>query len=127
MLDSRFFKPKPMMLAATAALLLAAQPAAAGRQAMSLGNNQFVRVSVNYTIQRNIEDKGEEAMVAMQEQARRMIYNMAKRECTQLLEVLAETCKIASINVSVQIRPKRTYQPRQLYITGRAQYRVKMK
>jgi hypothetical protein len=58
---------------------------------VSVGINMFVPVT----------DGGEQAIKA-QEDARRVVYDLAARECAVLRDALASECHLESINVNVQ-------------------------
>jgi glutamine amidotransferase PdxT len=60
-----------------------------------------VRVSVGINMFVPLTDGGEQAIKA-QEDARRLVYDLAARECAILRDVLASECRLESINVNVQ-------------------------
>jgi hypothetical protein len=60
-----------------------------------------VRVSVGINMFVPVTDGGEQAIKA-QEDARRVVYDLAARECAVLRDALASECHLESINVNVQ-------------------------
>jgi hypothetical protein len=60
-----------------------------------------VRVSVGINMFVPVTDGGEQAIKA-QEDARRVVYELAARECAVLRDALASECHLESINVNVQ-------------------------
>ena len=60
-----------------------------------------VRVSVGINMFIQLTDGGDQAIKA-QEDARRIVYDLAERECAILREVVASECRLESINVNVQ-------------------------
>jgi hypothetical protein len=67
---------------------------------MTMGAEQ-VRVSVGINMFVAVTDGGEQAIKA-QEDARRVVYDLAARECAVLRDALASECHLESINVNVQ-------------------------
>ena len=67
---------------------------------MTTGAEQ-VRVSVGINMFVPVTDGGEQAIKA-QEDARRVVYDLAARECVVLRDALASECHLESINVNVQ-------------------------
>jgi len=68
--------------------------------------NQSISVSVSYTFTLPAET-GTAAVQSASELGRRQAYEMAGRECANLLATIAESCSLANINVSSQ--PQRVY------------------
>jgi len=66
--------------------------ASAEQVRISVGVNMFVPAP---------SDDGEQALKA-QEASRKMIYELAGRECAVLRETLASECRLESVNVNVQ-------------------------
>jgi len=69
---------------------------------MSKRPNEIVRINVNVNFQisaaADLSDDAEKA----RENARRAIYEMAKRECVIILELMAQECRLESVNVNFQ-------------------------
>lgn len=66
-------------------------------------HNQPVRVNVgmNFFLPGPTDDSQEAA--AVRDRAKRMIYQLAIRECSIAKEVLASDCRIESVNVSINV------------------------
>jgi hypothetical protein len=61
-----------------------------------------IRVTVNVSVfAPSVNDSGAPAMQA-QEAGRKMIYEVAGHECALLLSVLANECRLESVNINVQ-------------------------
>lgn len=60
-----------------------------------------VRVSVGINLFIPLSEGGDQSVKA-QEDARRIVYDLAGHECAVLREVLASECRLESINVNVQ-------------------------
>lgn len=67
------------------------------------GNLVRVQIAVNFTIQ----NAGGDAEQRLAEHARRRVYEMAARECEQVIEVFAQDCRLSAINVNVREQPGR--------------------
>mgnify|MGYP001205299559 CR=1 FL=1 len=63
------------------------------------GGSIRVQVGVNMFMPGATDDSA--AADQLREQARRIVYKMAARECDVVLEVLAKECRLESINVNV--------------------------
>jgi hypothetical protein len=70
-------------------------PPAAEQIRVSVGVNMFVPAP---------SDNSEQSLKA-QEDARRMVYNLAAHECTILRDILASECRLDTININVQRVP----------------------
>jgi len=74
-------------------------PVSAEQIRINVGVNTFVAASA---------DNSEESLKA-QEGARRMIYELAARECAILLDLLAGECRLESVNVNAQRAPSNQF------------------
>lgn len=73
-----------------------------GQQPTAPPSAEQVRVSVGINMfMAAPSDAGDEAM-KIQEAGRRLIYDLASRECTILRDVLASDCRLESVNVNIQ-------------------------
>lgn len=108
---------------AAAILALLCVNAHAGPYDVDNNRNQTVTVSVNYTFTLPA-DGGTDAAQSASERGRRQAYDMAGRECANLLATIAETCSLGSVNVSSQ--PQRAYaqQPDGINIRVSANFRI---
>jgi len=93
-------------------------PIVAEQVRISIGVNMFVPAS---------NDDSEQAVKA-QEDGRRLVYNVAARECAVLRDVLASDCRLDSVNVNVQrVNANQNYgQPRGdgFNINGNVTFRI---
>jgi hypothetical protein len=81
-----------------------------------------VRVSVGINMFIPLTDGGEQSVKA-QEDARRMVYDLADHECAILREILASECRLESINVNVQ-RNQFGQQKDGLNVNGNVGFRI---
>jgi hypothetical protein len=81
-----------------------------------------VRVSIGINMFIPLTD-GADQSVKAQEDARRMVYDLADRECTVLREALASECRLESINVNVQ-RNQFGPQKEGLNVNGNVGFRI---
>lgn len=117
-------------IAAVAALCLAG-PSAAQQiviQQRPGGTEQKgeVRVQVNMSFFVNAPTGDAEAAVKAQENARRMLYDSAGRECELLKAVLASECRLESVNVNMN-RNFGNQQPEGFNANGSFAFRVMLK
>ncbi len=92
----------------------AMMPAMADQVRIQVGVNMFVPLS----------DSSDQSIKA-QEDARRVVYDLAEHECAVLREVLASECRLDSINVNIQ-RNQNFGQPQRdgLNINGNVSFRI---
>lgn len=83
-----------------AAALSASQPLAQDRTAMAPERPVRVQLGVNFFMPGSPNDTGEEAE-RVREQARRIVYEMAAKECAVLQSVLARDCRLEAMNVNL--------------------------
>jgi hypothetical protein len=67
--------------------------------------NQQVRVQSSVNMFMPAPTGDGDAAEQWRDRARKMVYQMAARECGMLEEVLAKTCRLEAINVSLQRQP----------------------
>ncbi len=100
------------MLRASFAVLLAAVTNAAAAQTIEIrpgqyaapGTGEQVRVSLSLNAFIAAPVDGDDALKA-QEAGRKMIYEIAGRECAVLRDVIANDCRLESVNVNIQRTP----------------------
>ena len=100
--------PTRLLLAGTSLLLLIASPIAQAQgqriileQSGAPRQEGFVRVQSNVSLfMPGPTGDGEDAQ-KLRDRARRMIYEMAARECDLLREVLAKDCRLESVNTNL--------------------------
>ncbi len=117
------------MAALLAGLVLT--PAAALADTIITGLNhsdQPVTVNVGFNAEVPIADPDETRLAATQKVWRERVYRLGREECTRLLAVVAETCRLTSINVSTDIR-QYPYNPTLplLYINGNDEFAITVK
>lgn len=118
-------------LAAVAAVLLAVPATAqniviqprAGNAAAPKGD---VRISVSMSFFVVGPTDASEAAVKAQEEARRVIYESAARECDVLRAAIASDCRLEAININVN-RQYGSQNPQGFNIGGNFSYRVTLK
>jgi hypothetical protein len=109
-----------LMLAATLPLV----PASAQPVPGSRGETVRVHVNVHFFVPSSLGDDEESAKA--RERARRMVYEMAGRECEILRQVIADDCKLETLNVNVNVRQS-PQQPDGFLVNGSAAYRITRK
>jgi hypothetical protein len=83
-----------------------------------------VTVNMNFFVPASMSDKN--AAVKAQEDARRIFYESASRECQVLLTAIASECRLESINVGMN-RNYSQHQPDSFNANGNFSYRVTIK
>lgn len=119
--------PALAVLAATTLSLITVLPASATPLAMPLHGAQVVTVNVSFSTQVPLADFSEETLAASQKSGRSFIYRLARDECAVLKSIIAETCRLTSLNVSTQIQRHNQQNPVMLYINGNANFAVGLK
>lgn len=119
--------PALAVLAATTLSLITVLPASATSLAMPLHGAQVVTVNVSFSTQVPLADFSEETLAASQKSGRSFIYRLARDECAVLKTIIAETCRLTSLNVSTQIQRHNQRNPVMLYINGNANFSVGLK
>lgn len=86
-----------------------------------------VQVSVNFFIPGPANDTDESARA--RDRARRSVYEMANGECKALLEILADECRLESINVNINRQTQhQAGQPVEgMMVHGSAAFRISQK
>jgi len=87
-------------------------------------NQARIAVAVNMFVEAPT-DSSPQAIKA-QEDARRTIYEIAAGECTLLLKVIAEDCRLENVNVNIN-RHHRPQQPDGFTVRGNMGFRVTLK
>ncbi len=119
--------PALAVLAATTLSLITVLPASATSLAMPLHGAQVVTVNVSFSTQVPLADFSEETLAASQKSGRSFIYRLARGECAVLKTIIAETCRLTSLNVSTQIQRHNNQNPVMLYINGNANFAIGLK
>jgi hypothetical protein len=108
--------------APAAAQQIVIQPRAAA--AIETKNDIRVTVGMGFFAQAPVADA--EAASKAQEQARRVLYEAAARECELLRSVLASECRLDSININVN-RTFGNQQPEGFNANGSFSFHIKLK
>jgi hypothetical protein len=87
------------------------------------GEQVRVQVNVNFFVPGRSDDS--EASQRAQERARRVVYEMAARECGLLRDVIASDCRIENINVNINRHSGQ--QPEGFQAGGNFSFRITMK
>lgn len=117
--------PALAVLVATTLSLITVLPASATSLAMPLHGAQVVNVS--FSTQVPLADLSEETLIASQKSGRSFIYRLARDEYAVLKTIIAETCRLTSLNVSTQIQRHNQRNPVMLHINGNANFSVGLK
>jgi|SRR5436190_24149021 hypothetical protein len=106
---------------------------AASATAQTVGQAPGQRQESTVRIQNNFNffvaapsDDSEEAQ-RLRERARRLVYELAARECTILLEVLAKECRLETVSSSVNRQQYNAQQPAGFTINGSMNLVISMK
>jgi len=86
-----------------------------------------IRITSNFSMSQSVKADDVTAIDAAEEQGRKIIYQRAAQECKLLLDTLASTCKLETLNVfaNVQNRSFRADSSNvDVNTTGNAQYWV---
>jgi hypothetical protein len=121
----KFYAIPALAAFAIAALSLAAVFATpvSARSASHLGG-QFVNVSISFQSQMPLTDVSEKALLNAQHTGRKLVYQMASKECVLLKATIAKTCRLTNLNVSAQVRNQGNQGPMKLYLNGTAKFAI---
>lgn len=100
--------------------------ASAKARVMNIAGGE-VNVSVGFSTQMPLDDMSDQALASTQKRGRTFIYRMAREECAVLKAALAETCRLASLNVNARLNTHHSNQPVTLYLNGNARYLISLK
>ncbi len=128
-MTNRRFPTSPALaiLAATTLSLITVLPVSATSLAMPLHGAQPVTVNISFSTRLPLVDLSEETLTASQKSGRSFIYRLARDECAVLKTIIAETCRLTSLNVSAQIQHQNNQNPVVLYINGNAHFAIGLK
>jgi hypothetical protein len=96
-------------------------------RSMSVSGGGEVNVSVSFSTQMPLADMTDQTLASTQKKGRTFVYRMAREECTVLKAVIAETCRLASLNVSARLNNHSNNQPVTLHLNGNARYLISLK
>lgn len=101
-------------------------PASAGARSVQFQGAEVVNVSVGFNTQIPLPDLREDTLADSQKAGRKFVYRMARDECAVLRATIAETCRLANLNVNTQVQSP-NQGPVLLYINGNANFAISLK
>lgn len=101
-------------------------PALASARSVQLQGVEVVNVSVGFNTQVPLPDLREDTLAESQKAGRKFVYRMARDECAVLRATIAETCRLANLNVNTQVQSP-NQGPVLLYINGNANFAISLK
>ena len=113
-------------LAIAGLALTAAWGASANARIISVQGGE-INVSISFNTQMPLGDTTDQTLMNTQKRGRTFVYRMAREECALLKAIIAETCRLTSLNVSSQLRNQQSKQPVSLYVNGSARYLITLK
>lgn len=116
-----------LALAALVFAGLASSPASSSRLVSGLAGQNIVNVNVSMNMQIPLADDDPETMSAAQVDGRKLLYRLATSECPILMETIAKTCRLNSLNVSSNVRHQNRQVPLMLQLNGNAQFAITLK
>lgn len=122
------FASVPVVAVLTGAALLSGtvSPATAEARSAQFQGAEVVNVNVGFNTQIPLPDLREDTLADSQRAGRKFVYRMARDECAVLRATIAETCRLANLNVNTQVqRPNQG--PILLYINGNANFAISLK
>jgi hypothetical protein len=105
---------------ASAMIVGANSSRAVSKQLIQPFQPEIINVNISFSTQTPLTDTSKQAIDAIQYNGRKLFYLMTQRECETMLEVLASSCKLKSLNMSSRIQQNngRTL----IYLTGSARF-----
>ena len=101
--------------------------ASASMRSSLMQGPEIVYVNVSFNSQAPLADTSDEAIARTQKTSRRFIYRMAVKECAELKETIAETCRLTNLNVSTNVQHQFGNNPVMLNMNGNAQFAIGLK
>lgn len=117
------------LLAATTAVLLVGPVAAQTTPAGADGQSTPVRIQTSLTFFLPGAVSGDELPQKL-DQARKIVYQLAMRECETLRSTIARDCKLESVNSNIrqtETRPQQLQQPEGYHVSGSFQSVITLK
>lgn len=108
-------------------LTLVAVPDAGSARSMTLAGNPVITVNVNFQTQIPVADVSADGVIKSQESARKMLYQLANKECALLQEAIAKTCRLMNLNVNAKVNARPNQNPPFLFINSNARYAITLK
>lgn len=84
-----------------------------------------VRIRFNFHVP--LDDMKPETLAWARNRGRGLIYRMTDGECGVLKSTIAETCRLAGINVRARVRAESRTRPAALSVNGNARYAITLK
>ncbi len=106
---------------------LTSPPAVSSKIAVPLPGQNIVNVNVSLNMQFPIADGDADSLNTAQVDGRKILYRLATSECPILLQTIAATCGLTSLNVSTQIRRQNNQVPVILHLNGSARFAITLK
>lgn len=100
--------------------------ASAKARVMSVAGGE-INVSVSFSTQMALDDTTDQTLADTQKRGRTFIYRMAREECGVLKATIADSCRLAGLNVNAQLRNQYNNRPVTLYLNGNATYLISLK
>lgn len=118
---------KRIILTAALLSLLPFAPASAPAIAQSLRADRAEMARVQISVQLFVPGANDDSEAAekLRDRARRLIYDMAGKECAVLRAVIAEDCHLQNVTVNINRRQNRNEEG--FYVQGTVAYRIKPK
>jgi len=101
--------------------------ASASMRSSLMQGSEVVNVNISFNSQVPLADTSDEAIARTQRTSRRFIYKMAIKECAELKETIAETCRLTNLNVSTNVQRRSGNNPVTLNLNGNAQFSISLK
>lgn len=124
--QNHLFLSGTALVAVIGLALTAPWGATAKARSISMSGGE-VSVSVSFSTQMPLADTTDQTLAGTQKRGRTFVYRMARGECAVLKAVLAETCRLASLNVSSRLNNHSNNQPVTLHLNGNARYLITLK
>jgi len=126
-MKARYQRTKPMLAAlAVAGLAVTTLPSLAESRSIPFDGSQTVKVQIGFSLQMPLANDNEKTLLDSQQSSRRVLYEMASKECTLLKATIAETCRLTNLNVSAQVR-QHSNMPVALMLNGHAHFAITLK
>jgi hypothetical protein len=89
--------------------------------------SSFVNVNVSFDTQMPLAGDKMKTLSDAQTSGRKMIYRQAVTECPVLLETIAATCSLTSLNVSSRVNHRNNNLEQFLHLNGNAQFAITLR
>lgn len=103
-----------------------ASPSTASKMVRPALSIKTVNVNISFSTQTKISDFDESAIQSLRHAARTTFYKSTTKECLFLMETIAATCNLASLNFSTRLNEQQNGTT-SLYINGSARFAITLK